>query len=250
MTGSHMRNYFKCSGKKHFIKLLCFASAIHFFAGRLNAQITERIVIKAGEDISTAFSSHGMYRFAAFKPGLVKFKDGTFAKALLNYNVILNDMQFINTNGDTLVLTDINLVDSIRIDTNVFYYQKGYVQVMNDYNDNKLVMRQINSVQYLKKGALGLPNPTVHTFSYEQVPSESYLGTKLLINEDVVILKEISYFLVYKKFRQTPAVYDGFLKAFPELKREIQQYVNENKINFKMEADLNKLLKFCLQHVS
>ena len=236
--------------EKFFLQLACIMAAVHFFAFNLCAQTKERIVLKAGEDISAALSSHGMYRFATFKPGIVKFKDGTFGKALLNYNVILNNIQFINPKGDTLALDDLNLIDSIRIDSNVFYYDKGYVQVINDNNDIKLVMRQVNSFQYLKKGALGLPNPTVHTFSYEQVPNEAYNGTRLLINEDVVILKETFYYLVYKKFRQTPAVYDGFLKVFPDLKKEIQQYADENKINFTLEADLKKLLKFCLEHSS
>jgi len=245
-----MRRYFRPFGNRLFSRVTCLALAVQFFTIHLSAQTTERIVIKAGEDISAALSSHGMYRFATFKPGIVKFKDGTFGKALLNYNVILNDIQFINPNGDTLALTDISLIDTIRIDSSVFYYEKGYVQVINDYKDIKLVMRQVNTFQYLKKGALGLPNPTVHTFSYEQVPSESYNGTRLLINEDIVVLKEISYYLVFKKYRQTPAVYEGFLKAFPGLKQEIHQYVNENKIDFKLEGDLNRLLKFCSQHSS
>jgi hypothetical protein len=224
------------------VLVFCF-STIH-----LGAQNTERIVIKAGEDLSTALGSHGLYRFAGFKRGIVNFKDGTFGRALLNYNVILNDIQFISPKGDTLSLDDVNLVDSIHIDSTVFYYEKGYVQVVCDYNESKLVMRQVNSVQYLKKGALGLPNPTVHTFSYNQAQTTDYTGLKLMINEDVVILKEITYYLVYKKFRQAPALLGGFVKAFPSLKDEIRQFVNENKINFNLEADLNRLLKFCVEH--
>ena len=245
-----MKEYFRRPGRKFLLQLFILSSTLQPFINLLHAQTTERIVIKAGEDIAAALSSHGMYRFAKFRPGIVKFKDSSFAKALLNYNVILNDMQFINTNGDTLVLTDIKQIDSIRIDSDVFYYEKGYLQVIDDYNETKLVMRQVNSVQYLKKGALGLTNPTVHTFSYEDPQSGLYTGNKLMINEDIVLLKEISYSLVYKKFRQTPANYDGFLKAFPGIKNEIRQYVDENKTNFRMEADLNKLLKFCIQHSS
>jgi hypothetical protein len=244
-----MKEYFSRSYRK-FIPQIFLLIFLHSFASLLHAQTTERIIIKAGEDIAAVLSSHGMYRFAKFRPGIVKFKDNSFAKALLNYNVILNDMQFINPNGDTLVLTDTKLVDSIRIDSNVFYYQKGYLQVIDDYNETKLVMRQVNSVQFLKKGALGLTNPTVHTFSYADPQTNFYNGDKLMINEDVVLLKEISYYLVYKKFKQTPADYDGFSKAFPAIKNEIRKYADENKINFKTEADLNKLLKFCVEHSS
>lgn len=234
--------------KRILFQLLFLAASAFIFIGNANGQTTERIVIKAGEDISAALASHGMYRFASFKPGIVKFKDGTFGKALLNYNVILNDVQFINPKGDTLSLADENLIDSIHIDTTVFYYEKGYVQVINDYTETKLVMRQINTVQYLKKGALGLPNPTVHAFSYEQAQTTDYVGLKLMINEDVVLIKETAYYLVYKKFRQTPAGLNGFIKVFPSLEKEIQHYADENKINFKSAADLNKLLKFCVQH--
>ena len=229
------------------LKLFLSAQVMLVTVTSMDAQIQEKIIIRAGEDVAAALSAHGLYRFPAFRRGIVKFKDGTFSKALLNYNVFLNDMQFISPKGDTLAIDEAGLIDSVCIDTDVFYYQKGYLEVVADYNDVKLVSKQTNSFQYVRRGASNLPNPTVQILSYSKVPSLLFVDNKLLVTEDVLVLKEQTYFLTYKKFKQTIADNAGFLKAFPDKKNEIRDFIDTNKIDLRSEAGIKKLLQFCVQ---
>jgi len=229
------------------LKLFLSAQLLLAIVTGINAQVQEKIIIRAGEDVTAALSAHGLYRFPAFRRGIVKFKDGSFSKTLLNYNVFLNDMQFISPKGDTLAIDESGLIDSVRIDTDVFFYQKGYLQVVADYNDVKLVSKQTNSFQYIKKGASDLPNPTVQILSYSKVPSLLFVDNKLLVTEDILVLKEQTYFITYKKFKQTIADNSGFLKAFPDKKNEIRNFIDANKIDLRSEAGIKKLLQFCVQ---
>src|SRR5258706_12587281 len=135
------------------------AALLFLFPFSVKAQITETITVKAGEDLSEVLSTHGLYKFPAFNTGTVLFKDGTTTSAKMNFNVFLNDMQFIDNKGDTLVIDNPELIDSIRFDSTVFYYQKGYLQVVEDYSSTKLVMLQKISFQSVKRGAFGLLAP-------------------------------------------------------------------------------------------
>ena len=230
-----------------FTKLFLSAQLMLILVAGVTAQVQEKIIIKSGEDLTATLSTHGLYRFPAFRRGIVKFKDGTFSKALLNYNVFLNDMQFISPKGDTLVIDEAGLIDSIRIDTDVFFYQRGYLQVIADYNNVKLVSKQTNSFQYVKRGASDLPNQTVQILSYSKVPSLVFVDNKLVVTDDVIVLKEQTYFLTYKKYKQTIADNSGFLKAFPDKKNEIRNFIDANKIDLRSEAGIKTLLQFCVQ---
>ena len=221
---------------------------LFLFPFSVKAQITETITVKAGEDLSAVLSTHGLYKFPAFNSATVLFKDGTTTRAKMNFNIFLNDMQFIDNKGDTLVVSNPELIDSIKFDSTVFYYQKGYLQVVEDYGSTKLVVQKKISFQPVKKGAFGLSAPGASIDTYGRL-SASFNGiNQLVLNEDIIVTKMTSYIVTYKKYRSATAKRSGFLTAFPEIKKETQDFIDLNKINFNKEDDLKKLLQFCTQH--
>jgi hypothetical protein len=218
---------------------------LYSFAGR--AQQTEKITVKAGEDLSAVLSIHGLYKFPAFNLGTVLFKDQTTTRAKMNFNVFLNEMQFIDNKGDTLVINNPELIDSITLDSGVFFYEKGYRQVIAAYNSIKLVVEQKISYETVKNGAFGLPSPGASIEAYGRSTSTTSIN-ELALNEDIVVKRETSYFLTYKKYRSTRANHSGFFTVFPGIKKEIDDFIEANKINFAQEVDLKKLTGFCAQH--
>ncbi|MES1217461.1 MAG: hypothetical protein ABUT20_18275 [Bacteroidota bacterium] len=211
------------------------------------AQITETVTVKAGEDVATVLSSHGLYKFPSFKKGIATLKDGSTAGALMNFNVYLNEIQFIDPKGDTLAIADPATIDSITIDTNLFYYKKGYLQVVANYNAAKLVMKQKISFIPVKIGAYGAQSPGASIDSYGILSTPLATDNHLTLNQDIVVKKETIYSLIYKKYRDSPATHAGFLSVFPDNKKGIDDYIAANKIDFKKESDLKKLLLFCIQ---
>lgn len=226
-----------------------FTVLFYLLSFSAEAQISETIRVKAGDDLSAAVSAHGVYKFPGFIYGTVLFRDGTHTMAKMNFNVFLNDMMFIDNKGDTLAIDHAELIDSIKLDTTIFYYEKGYFQVIADYQTAKLVRQEKINYENVKKGAYGLPAPGASIETYGTSGIQYNPAKTLVLNEDVIIKKETLYLVCYKRFRSVRANERGFLTAFPEIKKEIVDFISINKINFNKETDLEHLLEFCTTHL-
>ena len=214
------------------------------------AQLTDKVTINAGEDVTDVLSTHGLYLFPAFNTAEVKFKNGSSTKAKMNFNVYMNKVQFIGDKGDTLVLNKLELVDSILFDSTTFYYQDGYKQILEAGAGTRLVLDRKISFDFIKKGAFGTAAPAgATTETIEDIYFAGYNGEKRLIaDQDIIAIKKSSYSIIYDTNRTTTANYAGFLSAFPGMKKEIKDFSAANNINYKKENDLKKVFKFCISH--
>ena len=79
------------------------------------------------------------YRFPAFAQGMVFLRNKDTVSIYLNYNVVRNEMQFINGHGDTLKLKDPLTVTKIFIKEEEFYYNKVYYYHLNSNIGNSLI---------------------------------------------------------------------------------------------------------------
>jgi hypothetical protein len=211
------------------------------------AQVTEKFTVRAGEDISKTLASYGMYRLPAFVNGTVTFKDKSTAGGKMNYNIYLGEVQFIDAKGDTLSIANPETIDSIAIDSNLFYYKKGYLQVVANYNAIRLVMKQKIEFRPVKIGAYGNQSPGNSIESYGKTSTSPYVNNnQLTINEDIIVLKSTHYFLSYQRYREVEANRRGFLSVFPAIKNKVDEFIDTNKIEFNKEADLKRLLAFCV----
>src|SRR5687767_5736852 len=112
-------------------KLLMFVCPV-FFIAQLLAQSTEIVRIKAGEDPARKFSPYGFYRFPSFSDGVAVFKHGGTTTAKFNYHLLNEEMQFIDINGDTLALAEPFSIKYITVDTSLYYYSDGYLEVIEN----------------------------------------------------------------------------------------------------------------------
>jgi len=216
------------------------------FSNSMVAQPIEKITVKSGEDLSEVLSAYGMYRFPAFKDGTVIFRNGSNAGGKMNYNIFLQLIQFIDPKGDTLVISNPETIDSVYIDSSLFYYNKGYFQVVADYGNCKLALKQKIEFRPVKIGAMGLPSNGTSGLSYESISTYHVINSRLTLNEDIIVLKQNIYYLFYKKYRDEKANRQGFLLAFAGHKDEVDAFIRANRINFDSLPDLKKLTEFCL----
>src|SRR5450432_82090 len=87
------------------------------------AQTTETIRVNAGDDIATAVSSYGIYRFPSFTSGSILLKDGRQGTELLNYNILYGRIMYIDrTKGDTLAIGIPDQIKQVTIKGIHFYY--------------------------------------------------------------------------------------------------------------------------------
>ncbi len=204
------------------------------------AQDTE--IIHAGDNLSDYFT----YRFPSFANATILFKNGTLSMAKMNFNTFLCKMQFIETTGDTLVVSKPEEIDSIRLNDRSFFYNKGYFEIIATYDSVKLaVLRKIN-IDVVVTGALGITSHTANVENYDSYIT-STAPKKLQFKDDLSVKKEMIYSLIGKNGVIVNASRSGFLKIFTNDKKSIEIFLKSNKINFNSQTDLEKLFLFCIQ---
>jgi len=206
----------------------------------LTAQTYEKRTIKAGEN----WFDYAYYLFPSFTDGTARIKDGGQLKSKMNFNMLLCQMQFINAHGDTLNIANPSEIDSIRLNNKSFFYKNGYFEILDEYGSVKLMVSRSVKYEPVKIGAMGIPSHGTSIDSYATLRDQN--DTKLLIlNEDLDVVLESSYFLTKNNGDLVVASKSNFLNLFEKNKQSIEGYLKLNKPNFNKQSDLQKLFDFC-----
>jgi hypothetical protein len=204
------------------------------------AQEAPVYTINAGEIVANVIPLNEQYFYGEFQQGTVWFRNGKSLSALLNYNHLYGEMQFINSQGDTLALVEENSLKNIAINEDVFYQvnKNGFAQLLTAHLPVKLARKQNLELINIKDKLVGMN--TSHFFSYRKVYTQATPG-------ELQLAKQTSYYFIDQNERVHQAKKSTLLKLFGKHKKAIEQYVEKNQPNFAREEDLKKLLEFCAQ---
>ena len=183
------------------------------------------------------------YRFDHFQRGKVFFNDGNTVNATLNYNFLNQEVEFINTTGDTLSIAQKNAVNRIRIGQQLFYHYPtvGYLEVCYELPTLKLVVqRVIQPVRNQKSKVI----PHRLNSDDNSLNPMSALGNN---ESNLTLLAEQSYFFIDKNKRLYPSQRSSLYRIFPQRRTIIKDYLKKYRINLEQEEDIIKVLQFCSQ---
>ncbi len=204
----------------------------------------ERWTVKQGENINTALAPNVKFHYPKFTDGTVCFRDGTRSNALLDYNLLTEEMQFIAPKGDTLAVANEATIKYITIGNDTFFYDKAYMQLINGNNTAKLAKREALAMADVKKA--GAYDQYSSTSSITTVKSVSLQGrvTNLTESQEVTIIKQTTYYIgdTYNHF--LPANKKNIIKLFGKKQNAIEQYLKDNKVTFNKEEELKALIAF------
>lgn len=210
------------------------------------SQSQEVIRIKAGDDIPTGYSPYGFYRFPAFSEGTAYFKNGGTTTARFNYHILNDEMQFINDKGDTMAIAEPFSIKYITLDSTLFFYSEGYLEVLENHESLKLGRKLRLNTKWEKIGGYGQPSPSGSI----RTPNKLILGNtgkSLSINQDLLIQKEYTYYWLDKYNTALKATKANLLTLLlPDRKNDIEDYLKKNRVDFRKESDLKKLLTYSL----
>ena len=202
------------------------------------------IILKAGMSINESLSIKNLYEYSQFIYGKVFFKPGDSSSGRLNYNRLLDQMQFIDFKGDTLNIADPGTIKSIRINNDLFYYDEGYVKLIKDSNTIKLAAKQtLRVVNKEKTGAYNMPSSTSAIDSYGSYMSEGKMY-KLVPREDIVLKKQTQYYFGDKFNHFILANKKNLLRLYSKQNGSLNAYLKENNVDFTSQEDLEKLLQY------
>ena len=223
--------------KKHFILVL----ALLGFCCTLSAQ--DVIHHKRGEDLQQYLLDSIKFVLPGYQSGIVKFKDGTFARSPLNISTIEQRIYFLNPSNEVQVLTNEDQVVYVFIDRRSFLKSRyGYVEKMETIGDVSLgAVRRVSFLETEKKGAYGAPTQTssvttigsiqeggvMYTLNVDQTTPFLYKVLPYLCKEDKILLPN-------KK---------NLIKCFPDKKEAIESYLKEHSVDFESLDDMKQLFE-------
>lgn len=201
----------------------------------LNSQDNKTVIVRAGTKVSDYFSFSDKFLYPDFIPGKVVLKSGRSNEVKLNYDMLLDEIEFVQS-GDTLAISrkkDLKYVAS----QDTFYYDNGYIKII--YSGKVRVgMKQCWRIKdILKIGAFGtrVRGGTAESVSSLQANGLTY---GLIPNEDMEIQKSIDYYLCSPSGDFIPFIKKNTLQLFPAKSNEIKAYLKSNKVNFNSQKDL------------
>ena len=199
--------------------------------------------INPGERIADVVPKAEIYSYPSFEAGTVYLKGNRFSNALLNYNALYGDMQFIDPKGDTLGLADEKTIRFIVVKNDTFYFDKGYLKQLARFGDLTLVNRQYFAFANREKiGGFGeTSNASIDT--YDRISSATTFN-ELVAKEILTIVRNSVYFIgdAYNRFK--PATKKGLMEVFAKQQQKLADYLQANNPDFSKEEDLRKLLSF------
>ncbi len=182
--------------------------------------------------------------FNSFQEGIVVFSDTLKIRALLNYNIITDNIYYSYDND--LYSLDTRDIKYVAICNYRFYFRNTFVLQLLYNKDIKLfVSRKINQEElHDKKGAYNAKSPNTVGSDYAYIKTRGGVKNLRKSNND----KELSincYYKIMKNNKLYPANKKTFLKLYQNKKPEILEYIRENNIRFNNEASLKQLANFC-----
>jgi hypothetical protein len=214
----------------------------------LFAQKDATITVKAGNTIKESVPTIDLYEYPQFINGTVFFRDGNSSGAAMNYNRFLDEMQFITAKGDTLTLINEKNIRFINIAGDTFFYDQGYIKLINSTVNVKLGSKEMLGIIDKKKiGGYGMSSSTTAIDSYSSY-NDGMQYYNITVMQDVVLAKKIQYYIgdAYNHF--VLAGKKNVINLFPKQQQAIVRYLKENTIGFNNKEDLEKLVQF-LEHL-
>jgi hypothetical protein len=213
----------------------------------LLAQDSTLVTIKAGNRVKDVLSTSEIYYYPQFTNGKVFLRDGSRAGAKMNYTRLYDQMLFIDPKGDTLALADEKTIKFIVVDKDTLYYDEGYVRLIANYGEVKLAEKQIWVVADVRKiGTHDTPKNTVAITSVSNLEDASGRAKSydFLLNEDILIKKEIQYYIGDENNHFVRSGKKKLMLLFPKDQRSLENYLKENNVNFDKKADIEKLAQY------
>ncbi len=226
--------------RKYNMKSSLILCVIFFLAlAVVNAQSSETIRVSGSQ--AAAFIEKSQFKFPIFTRGKVHLKDGEVASARINFDYFSNAIKYIDEKGDTVLIDNTGDVQYVSTAVDTFFYDGMYYEWAATSSKARLALRRnLKLAQTEKVGAYGISSPTQNIVTQGLILGAT--NYQLDANEEYVFLRETSYYISTLNGRFVPANKKNFSKLFP--KKDIEQYIKDNKINLNNEKNLMDLFVF------
>ena len=229
-----------CDQNIHMSKFLLALIAI-LLTFQVTAQPKKTFTVNAGQKVIEAIPANELYSHPVFTLGTVQLKDASEAVVKLNYNKVFGEIQYIDPkNGDTLSLAEEKNIKFVAIVKDTFYFDEVWMEFVSGNNVLKLAKRRLLEMTNKEKlGAMEAPGfGAIET--YTKFTGSQHMKD-LVAKEKLTFSEHVAYYFGDRFNRFTKASKKGLLKMYSKKEKQLDKWLDENKIDFLKEDDLKKL---------
>lgn len=233
-------------------KLSVFVAACVMMVAAVAAnaqQVIKQVNASSAAEVMKRMPTNAVYVYDDFTPGTVYFKDGTRARANLNYCFLLDEMHFRGNDGKVEALANAENVTLVKIGDDAYFYagKLSFVQMVVYDDDVRLCYKRHTSLA-TDTDAIGAYGTHSETSSASRVQSNFYRPgiTDLNNIRDLKYTVKDEYVLLAGGKMITIRSAKAYEKAFPKLKKDIKEYVSRNKFDAKNPDDVVALMEYCI----
>ncbi len=179
-----------------------------------------------------------------FTKSIIKFKSGQSKTAVINYNVVDQEMVFLQ-NDIYMVLEDPQQIEVVYIDDRKFVpFKTGFYELVVS-GPSSLYIQHKSIVEYLgTPTGYGATTKTSEPSYVRQIYGN--MGSiNLRIPDDFKVTENSEYWIEKENKMEKFSGKRQFLKIFNNKEKEINQFIDRNNINFKKNADIINLVNYC-----
>ncbi|MEQ8413026.1 MAG: hypothetical protein RIB71_01120 [Imperialibacter sp.] len=229
------------------MKNFLFLVFVLLLSASLRAQEDRKFKVRPGEVTKSVIPSSEVFRFASFEYGDVDLVSGSTVKALLNYNLLLREMLYINYAGDTVSISA-TATRKITVGGAEFYSFPDNMWVEVIAGDKRLQLGVHQVVGLVKTELLGEQYRDGMT-PLRNIERGIYPTYRELYNQKarycILLTRQTTYYFIDKNKRISPAKRSAIVRIFPQYSNEIRSFIKEKSIKTDEEEGLRQLIAFC-----
>ncbi len=179
-----------------------------------------------------------------FTGGILKLKSGQVNTAVLNYNVVDQEMVFLQ-NDIYMVMDNPQLVDTIFLANRTFIpFNTGFYELVMTGTITLFIQHKSNVESVGATTGYGATSKTLAPSYVRQIYGPA--GSINLRIPDEFKVVDISFYWVRKESSMEKfSTKHQFLKIFRDKGKELNNFIDSNRINFKNLSDIVKLFNYC-----
>lgn len=210
----------------------------------ITAQTKKTFTVNSGQKIIEAIPASEIYSHPEFTTGTVQLRDASEAVVKLNYNSVFGEIQYIDPeNGDTLSLAEEKNIRFVAIEKDTFYFDEGWLQLIAGNSTLKMARKKrLEMTNKEKLGAMEAPGfAAIET--YTKFTGSQHMRD-LVAKEKLTFSEHVTYYFGDRFNHFSKANKKGLLKMYSKNEKELEKWLDENKIDFSKEDDLKKLFNY------
>lgn len=194
-------------------------------------------IINPGQDILANLPKQDLYAYDQFVNGSVHLKNGKIIEHKMNYNVLFDKIEYINSKEDTLNLTNYNF-DFLTVGSDTFYYNRVFYKLLKDYGKIRFISR--NTFAFVTRQKIA-----TDTFYESRLAIDNGLILRGVSPKDTVKLTKVKlYYMMDLKNNVQTLRRENLIELFPHRKKELLDFLSKRTVHLNDPLEIEQMLDF------